>query len=531
MAGNRGRRPAAGPAAPEGDTGRAPRPRRPWWQRGVLGVGVLVLLVALAGIGAVGYGMWRLGQIERFDVVLPDAAPGEPENYLIVGSDSRAEVAADDPNRDVMVGAGAEGQRSDTVMIARVDAVAGTVAVLSIPRDLTVKLAGTERVDRINAAYAVSRQELIDTITLNFSLPIHHYVEIDFNAFQRIVDQVGGVPLWFDTPVRDINSGLSVPTSGCVVLTGEQALAFARSRRLEHWDGRRWRTDPTGDLGRITRQQVFLRRVADKAGKANLTDPRRAKGLLDATVDHVGLDARSSVDELVALLRHFKGVSGDDLETHSLPTYPYTLPGGAEVLGLWEIDAQPVLNRFRGLPDDWLLPSLVKVNVINRTASNGWGALAADAFRADGFTVLAHREEVQRKPPARTEVKYGPGGERSARLLERYLSAGGAVVADNGLPRDTVTVVMGADFTTIRRDPRPDAVAAASASGSTVPGSTVPGSTVPGSTVPGSTVAPSTSARPTTIATTVAPRSSAVPTTTEAVIGRAVGEPPEGVDC
>ena len=73
--------------------------------------------------------------------------------------------------------------------------------------------------------------------------------------------------MYFDTPMRDDNSGLNITEAGCTTLDGEQALGFARARHLEYKDAKgKWKTDPTGDLGRITRQQIFMRKVIDQVG-------------------------------------------------------------------------------------------------------------------------------------------------------------------------------------------------------------------------------------------------------------------------
>ncbi|MCZ7631196.1 MAG: LCP family protein [Microthrixaceae bacterium] len=93
--------------------------------------------------------------------------------------------------------------------------------MLSIPRDLWVTLPdGSE--DRINAAYAESTQTLIDAIEENLGIPVHHFAEVDFVGFQKLIDALGGVPMYFDSPVRDRNSGLSISEPGCVVLNGPQ---------------------------------------------------------------------------------------------------------------------------------------------------------------------------------------------------------------------------------------------------------------------------------------------------------------------
>ncbi len=133
----------------------------------------------------------------------------------------------------------AGGQRSDTIMLLRIDPEDETAHLLSFPRDLYLPLAGDRGSDKINAAYAQGRQVLIDTIQQNFGLAINHYVEIDFIAFRDIVDEIGGVPLYFERPVRDKHTGLSVTEPGCHVLDGRSALHFA-AVSPPAVPGRRW---------------------------------------------------------------------------------------------------------------------------------------------------------------------------------------------------------------------------------------------------------------------------------------------------
>src|SRR5690606_2660694 len=118
-------------------------------------------------------------------------------------SDSRDNVDPNDPNfADVLPNAEVGGTRSDTIIVARVDPESTHVDMVSFPRDLWVPIPGHGE-SRINSAYGYGRQVLIDTISENFGIDIHHYIEIDFTGFQRLVDAVGGVPVWLDTTYRD----------------------------------------------------------------------------------------------------------------------------------------------------------------------------------------------------------------------------------------------------------------------------------------------------------------------------------------
>ena len=97
-------------------------------------------------------------------------------------------------------------------MIMRVDPTNDSVNLLSLPRDLWVPIADTGESQRINTAYSADDgpQRLIDTIQQDFGIPINHYLEVDFAGFKGVVDAIGGVPMYFDSPMRDDNSGLNI---------------------------------------------------------------------------------------------------------------------------------------------------------------------------------------------------------------------------------------------------------------------------------------------------------------------------------
>ena len=136
---------------------------------------------------------------------------------------------------------------------------------------------------RINSAYRRDDpSQLQDTIFLNFGIPIDHYIQVDFCAFKRLVDGVGGVKVPFEYPARDTNTGLDVPASGgeCFKFDGDHALAYVRSRHYEYQVDGEWKTDGTSDFGRISRQQDFLRRtVASLLGRGPFS-PSVATALL-----------------------------------------------------------------------------------------------------------------------------------------------------------------------------------------------------------------------------------------------------------
>ena len=132
-----------------------------WRRRAIYALSAIVLIAALGAGGIYFYARYRYDQIKKIHakhLVAQPAAPGQPFNILVVGSDSRAFVG---DNRTLTSELGNEsdtgGQRSDVTMVARFDPANKTVTVLSIPRDLWVDIPGNDSgisgMNRINAAY------------------------------------------------------------------------------------------------------------------------------------------------------------------------------------------------------------------------------------------------------------------------------------------------------------------------------------------------------------------------------------------
>lgn len=444
-------------------------------QRLVLGSGIVVVVVVLVALTGVGYLWYRYNQITREDLELDESLSGEPQNFLIVGSDSRDVVEEDDPDADAFIGDEGEGggRRSDTIMIARIDVEAKTVDLLSFPRDLWVPIAGTGGNERINTAYSSgdTPQRLIDTIRQDFGITINHYLEIDFRSFKGIVEAVDGIPMYFQTPMRDRHSGLYVDTAGCVTLDGEQALAFARARHLEYQDERsRWISDESADLGRINRQQVFMRRVVDRAAVASGGfDLRTMNELLASTAGNLKVDSGLELGEMVKLGRHFSGFQGDQLRSHTLPVYSYETDGGASVLKLDAVLAEPVLDVFRGEAsgDDVQAPA-VRLAIENGSGVTGQAGQAQLAFESLGFEVeRTATAEVTRDT---TVVRHPPGGDAAARTVADHLSPGARLLEDGTLPPDHLVVVTGKDFEGVTQNGMPVTTSGtAGSSGTTIP--------------------------------------------------------------
>lgn len=463
------------------------------------------MALCVAGASVAGYVLVAYNRLERYDDLdIDDAPPGEPENYLVVGSDSRAGGLAAEA-------ADTQGRRSDTIMVVRVDPAAEEAQVLSLHRDLWVPIAGTGREDKINAAYAMGtpeegRQRLIDTIRGYLGIEIHHYVDIDFQGFARLVDAVGGVPLFFEAAVRDRRSGLFQDQLGCVTLDGEEALRFVRSRHLDVMTPEgEWERDLTADLGRVTRQQIFLREALARTLTRVRSNPLRMRELIGIATDSVGVDAGIGLGDIQDLADRFRDFGSDGLRTYALPV-DEAGPPRYEV-HMREGESEPILNVFRGRPPDEVSPRSVRVEVRNGSGEAGQAGNAAGALARVGFDVAGHGNAGALVP--RTEVRHAPQDAAAAQLLVRYVTADARLVPDAALAPGTVVLVTGPDFTAVRDQPSPTT---ASPSTTESPGGSSGGSSGGG---PPSTGAP----------TTVPPPPPPDP------VGHAVGAPPPGTDC
>lgn len=445
------------------------RLRRSWAQRGVLLLNVTLISLALGLAALLNYGYGRAASINRvalgrsLTAVPEDQEPGERViNILLVGSDSSAGLEDDDP-----IQIGRQGERfGDVIIIAHIDERSGEIALLSLPRDLWVDIAGTDRSSRINQAFVTGGPAtLIETIEEEFEIPIHHYVNVDFAGFQGLVAAVGSVDVYFETPARDWNAN-AVPTprsqtgfimeeAGCQSLDPETALAYVRSRyyQTQNDDGE-WVTDPTSDLGRIRRQQDFLRRTIQQAISVGARNPFVLRDLIETGLENVAIDQRLTPQLLVDLGIAYRSFDPDGLQTYSFPAVDGQV-GRNLVLLPRPDEAEPVLALFQGASFDD--PSTVGLTVLaGEGPMDDQDVERLRALRQAGFDVEV---EEGANLPEGLIIRHGPDGRHAAELVSASIAEPVLLEQDDRLVGRSLVLVFGSPSTFVAAGPSAPEVA------------------------------------------------------------------------
>ncbi|MEE9513635.1 MAG: LCP family protein [Anaerolineales bacterium] len=359
------------------------------------------LSASWSGVGLPSFGVPKTQQVDDAATptitvleTLPDPWSGnERVTILLMGLDYR----------DWESGEGAP--RTDSMMLVTVDPVSKTAGMLSIPRDLWVEIPGYGH-GRINTAYVLGEQDrlpgggpelAIKTVEKFMGVPIHYYMQIDFGAFERMVDEIGGVEI--DVPeeieVDPILTPNLILKPGKQTLSGEVALAYARAR---HTEG--------GDFDRSKRQQQVALAIRSQILRLNMIPTLVTKAPVLYQELASGIRTNLSLEQMISLgLTVFQinpeNIGRAVIGPPEMVTFERVIYGGevAEVL-------KPVPDKIRMLRDEIFAatgaigPSVdtgdpeaaaenefARLAVLNGAGEEGLAGRFADALGDLGFNV------------------------------------------------------------------------------------------------------------------------------------------------
>ncbi|MDH2425688.1 LCP family protein [Sphaerisporangium sp. TRM90804] len=337
-------RPGSSPVRPLGGPEKERRPREPKRRdprrTGRIALRALAVLVVLLVVLGLGGFFWIDSRLQAVDSLTdyegrPAATPGQ--DWLLVGSDSRAGLTA--AQRRKLATGRAPGKRTDTMMLLHVPDGDGKPTLVSLPRDSYVPIPGHGS-DRLNAAYSFGGPKLLArTVEKVTGIRLDHYMEIGFGGFVGIVDAVGGVNICVKAPIKDPKAGINLK-KGCQDMDGGTALGYVRTRA----------TGSLPDFDRTQRQRQFFSAVVKKAAAPGvLANPFRSIPLAMSATDSVAVDPDTGAFDMLGL-----GLAmGGDPVTTAVPVGSLPTINGASVVK-W--DTQRALRLFNALAEDKPVP-------------------------------------------------------------------------------------------------------------------------------------------------------------------------------
>lgn len=241
---------------------------------------VFVLLVLAALLTSVFWGtVWvydnlinppKVDIIGANDKITQDEKLNKRINILLLGiDDGDSEANTEEP------------KRTDAIMLASFEPSENKVSLLSLPRDTKVRIPGRQGWDKLNAAYAYGGVMMTKQTVANLlQVPIHYYVLVDWRAFIDVIDLIGGVDLYvekdmyYEDPYADLLIDIK---HGYQHLDGKRAGEYVRFRK-----------DELGDIGRVQRQQKFMKAAA--AQIFNIDTVTKIPALFSTVDRHVETD-------------------------------------------------------------------------------------------------------------------------------------------------------------------------------------------------------------------------------------------------
>ncbi|MGD8969168.1 MAG: LCP family protein [Anaerolineae bacterium] len=331
---------------------------------------------------------------------------------------------------------------TDTIVVASIHPELPAVSLLSIPRDFYAWMPGYG-FGKINTAFSRGGPVLMEaTIRHNFGIHIDYYARVGFDSFTKIVDALGGVDVAVECPLHDTFPDPSSPSGqtdvdwepGIHHLDGKHTLWYARSR----WS--------TSDFDRHRRQQQVLRALYRQVMSLGIIP--KIPSLWGALRESVSTDL-----DLPGLAR--LGAIGMRLDTANVKSRfvgggvveSWTGPKGAYIL-IPDGEALSSLVSEALAPPPYTQQQAWRVEVVNATLHEGWGHVAAERLRWEGFAVVGVQRAGETRP--RTEIidfTTMPNSWTLRRLMRLYRRESRDVVSQPTEQRAIdFQVLLGADY-------------------------------------------------------------------------------------
>ncbi|SKA94652.1 transcriptional attenuator, LytR family [Caloramator quimbayensis] len=327
----------------------------------------IVFIVTTAA--ALGYLMSLKNNITSSELPAKEVEANKPVNILMLGVD-----AGDYDNKK-----GNSPKRTDTMILASFYPKEGKIYMLSIPRDTRVKING--HYEKINAAHAMGGVPLtVKTIEKMLEIEINYYIKIDYEAFKKCIDAIGGVDVVvpFDMNYDAYDIKIHFNKGDKVHLNGEEAEKFVRWRKNNDGSGY-----AMGDLGRISTQQEFIINVFKKL--------KTPSGMvkIPKLIDTLSKNVKTNMDSktMVSYLFKLKNIKESSIEKKILQGEPKYIGGISYFIYDKEKNTN-YLSHFRLNNTESSKKKNIKVIILNSTGKNGLASEYKNKLISLGYDVV-----------------------------------------------------------------------------------------------------------------------------------------------
>ncbi len=313
-------------------------------------------MIVLLVVGSIWIGLSVFGQDAPEDPLLYNPVtlePKAPEGFfnrirqIVFTKDVILEGQEEDRINVLLLGMGGAGHDgpylTDTIMIGSIKPSTEQIALISIPRDLSVTMPGYGE-QKINHANAFGEEKKADygggfateVVEKNFDLSIPYYVRVDFEAFEEIIDEIGGIKVNVERsfedqtyPTEDNGYQTVSFARGIQTMNGDMALKYARSRHGNNGEG--------SDFARAKRQQKMLLALRQKLMSfETVANPVRIHNIIKSLDTHITTNMAFS--DMIALVKMVRGFTSDKIISLVLDSSPQGFltegysPSGAFIL-------------------------------------------------------------------------------------------------------------------------------------------------------------------------------------------------------
>lgn len=439
---------------------------------------VAILVVVSVGVYvAVRVQLSGITHVTRIDRVHRPPRYTDALNILLVGSDTRT-------GHNAAIGGRNGCSCSDTIMVAHISPGHHNITVVSIPRDTVVPLyacspwngtpgqqADPYAVERINATLAAGGPECVrETVEQQTGIYINDVMELNFTGFERVINDIGGVNVCLPFAIHNVitaseGSGLDLK-AGEHHINGRVALQFWRTR---------YNVADGSDIARIARDQYLMAQIVKGVLHSGLLrSPSKIYTVIGDVASAMTTDASNA--ELLHIATSLRGISAKDVQFITAPwaSYPYD-PNEVEFAqpqadavfwaiahdtavppagkGKRHVRTDAVKGQRSGPIDEGpagslltLLPSQVKVMVLNGSAKTDHSSLAAAGLTSRGFSVLGTGYAAS-TDYRNSVIEYGSIADLPAVRTLRGQFSSVATKLVPGLTAGTVDVILGSSFT------------------------------------------------------------------------------------